>query len=91
MTTIVVMTVGVGATVTTAVRVGTGVTVAVRVDAGVLVGIAVRVDVGVAVGVGVRQTKAEQFALQHAPSAAAPLSHTSPRWRIPSPHTGQLE
>ena len=65
----------------------------------VAIGVAVRIGVGVRVAVGtwgvavtvtVGHVNAVQVALQQLPSAAAPLSHTSPYWRMPSPHTGQF-
>jgi hypothetical protein len=61
------------------------------------VGVIVRGTVIVALGVGpgrpgvlvaVGQVNAVQSALQQLPSAAAPLSQTSPGWRMPSPQTG---
>ena len=62
--------------------------VAVRIGVAVRVGVtAVDVGVTVAVGVGVTQVKAEQVSLQQAPPGPA-FSHTSPGWRMPSPHTG---
>ena len=67
-----------------------GVAVFVRGGVTVRVGVGVREAVSVGVAVTVGHKKAVQLALQHEPSAAAPLSHVSPNCRIPSPQTGQL-